>query len=198
MPLSSIFILFDFVIHNPTHPDTAKNLSLLDVAVGHFSLLEYASGGSFPTSHMTEFAQMARDFVRKASPDGNMNDDGITKHREVNAHSAAATRGSQNQFINQLPINNTENTDIGLTYPTLVSTASHISPPLEHGTPWYGFGTYPILNTYGIHADSMGYLYYPSSENYQSAADMGALMSGIDLQTLLGMQHPAFPDFGTE
>ncbi|KAB8227139.1 uncharacterized protein BDW43DRAFT_317095 [Aspergillus alliaceus] len=33
LPLAALFILFNFVIHNPTHPETRNNLSLLDVAV---------------------------------------------------------------------------------------------------------------------------------------------------------------------
>ncbi|KAL3456006.1 fungal-specific transcription factor domain-containing protein [Aspergillus heterothallicus] len=37
MPLSSLMILFDLVIHNPGHPETSLNLALLDIASGHFS-----------------------------------------------------------------------------------------------------------------------------------------------------------------
>ncbi|GKZ27851.1 hypothetical protein AbraCBS73388_005891, partial [Aspergillus brasiliensis] len=64
LPLAALFILFDFVIHNPLHPETRKNLSLLDVAAGHFSLLEYESGGFLPASLLTEFAHIARQYVR--------------------------------------------------------------------------------------------------------------------------------------
>lgn len=64
MPLSAVFILFDFVIHNPTHTETHVNLSLLDITGGHFSLLERASGGSLPTSYIAEFAHIARQYVK--------------------------------------------------------------------------------------------------------------------------------------
>ncbi|KAL3256621.1 hypothetical protein ABHI18_007455 [Aspergillus niger] len=64
LPLAALFILFDFVIHNPMHPETRNNLSLLDVAAGHFSLLEYKSGGFVPASLLTEFAHIARQYVR--------------------------------------------------------------------------------------------------------------------------------------
>ncbi|GKZ34826.1 hypothetical protein AbraIFM66950_005182 [Aspergillus brasiliensis] len=67
LPLAALFILFDFVIHNPLHPETRKNLSLLDVAAGHFSLLEYESGGFLPASLLTEFAHIARQYVRDYS-----------------------------------------------------------------------------------------------------------------------------------
>ncbi|KAJ6189771.1 fungal-specific transcription factor domain-containing protein [Penicillium mononematosum] len=64
LPLAALFILFDFVIHNPTHPETRNNLSLLDVAAGHFSLLDYKSGGIVPASLLTEFAHIARQYVK--------------------------------------------------------------------------------------------------------------------------------------
>jgi hypothetical protein len=64
VPLSALFILFDFVVHNPTHPETATNLALLDVAAGYFSRLEYATGGSLPSSLLSDFAHIARQFVR--------------------------------------------------------------------------------------------------------------------------------------
>jgi len=64
MPLSALFILFDLVIHNPTHPETRNNLAFLDVAAGYFSRLEYATGGSLPSSLLSEFAHIARQYVR--------------------------------------------------------------------------------------------------------------------------------------
>ncbi|KAL1982398.1 hypothetical protein VTN96DRAFT_1368 [Rasamsonia emersonii] len=64
IPLSALFILFDFVVHNPSHPETNTNLALLDVAAGYFSRLEYATGGSLPSSLLSDFAHIARQFVR--------------------------------------------------------------------------------------------------------------------------------------
>ncbi|KAJ5857262.1 fungal-specific transcription factor domain-containing protein [Penicillium solitum] len=64
LPLAALFILFDFVVHNPTHPETRNNLALLDVAAGHFSLLDYKSGGFLPGSILTEFSHIARQFVK--------------------------------------------------------------------------------------------------------------------------------------
>ncbi|KAJ9156664.1 Fungal specific transcription factor [Pleurostoma richardsiae] len=65
MPLSALFILFDFVIHNPFHSDTRSNLTLLDVASGHFSLLEHVSAGLLPGNHLSEFAHIARQYVQE-------------------------------------------------------------------------------------------------------------------------------------
>ncbi|OCK79907.1 hypothetical protein K432DRAFT_382648 [Lepidopterella palustris CBS 459.81] len=63
VPLAALFVLFDVVIHNPMHPETSSNLALLDVASGHFSRVEYASGGSLPASLVSEFAHIARSYV---------------------------------------------------------------------------------------------------------------------------------------
>lgn len=65
MPLSALFILFDFIIYNPLHPDVRSNLTLLDIAVGHFSLLDHASDGSLPGSHLSEFSHIARRYVHE-------------------------------------------------------------------------------------------------------------------------------------
>ncbi|CAI0643284.1 unnamed protein product, partial [Colletotrichum noveboracense] len=65
MPLSALFILFDFIIYNPLHPDVRSNLTLLDIAVGHFSLLDHASDGSLPGIHRSEFSHIARRYVHE-------------------------------------------------------------------------------------------------------------------------------------
>ena len=64
MPLSALFILFDFVVHNPSHPETKSNLSLLGVAAGYFCRLEYASAGSLPSSLLSDFTHIARQYVQ--------------------------------------------------------------------------------------------------------------------------------------
>ncbi|OKP02003.1 hypothetical protein PENSUB_7233 [Penicillium subrubescens] len=67
MPLSALFILFDFVIHCPAHPDIRKNLILLDIVSGHFSLLEHASRGSLPGNYLSRFAHIARQHVENVA-----------------------------------------------------------------------------------------------------------------------------------
>lgn len=64
-PLAALLVLFDLLIDNPSHPETAANLALLDVGSGHFSGLEYASQGTLPGSIASEFAQIARSYVRE-------------------------------------------------------------------------------------------------------------------------------------
>ncbi|KAL3451430.1 fungal-specific transcription factor domain-containing protein [Aspergillus insuetus] len=63
MPLSSLMILFDLVINNPSHPETSLNMALLDIASGHFSRIEYSSNGVLPGSLISEFAHLARQYI---------------------------------------------------------------------------------------------------------------------------------------
>lgn len=63
LPLSSLMILFDLVVHNPEHPETSLSLALLDIAGGHFSRLEFASKGTLPGSVIAQFAHIARQYV---------------------------------------------------------------------------------------------------------------------------------------
>ena len=70
MPITALFVLFDLVVHNPRHPEIWSNLALLDVAGGHFSRMQYASGGSLPGSLITEFAYIAREYVNNVHRQG--------------------------------------------------------------------------------------------------------------------------------
>ncbi|RWA04222.1 hypothetical protein EKO27_g10885 [Xylaria grammica] len=65
IPCSSMLILFDFVIHNPSHHGTDSNLSLLDKAAGYFGRLQFASSDSVPSHVMSGFSHIALEFVRK-------------------------------------------------------------------------------------------------------------------------------------
>ncbi|KAJ5600449.1 hypothetical protein N7450_001516 [Penicillium hetheringtonii] len=63
LPLSCLIIIFDLVVHNPEHPETALSLALLDIAGDHFSRLEFASKGTLPGSLLAKFARLARQYV---------------------------------------------------------------------------------------------------------------------------------------
>ncbi|KAF2009635.1 hypothetical protein BU24DRAFT_428537 [Aaosphaeria arxii CBS 175.79] len=91
IPLSALFILFDFVVHNPTHTETSRNLSLLGVLVGYFSRLELASCGSIPTALLFDFVQIAREYVQKVDS-------------EQNAKAASAISGHPHQESQQSPV----------------------------------------------------------------------------------------------
>ncbi|KAJ0273171.1 hypothetical protein COL940_010016 [Colletotrichum noveboracense] len=49
----------------PSTDTVENNLALLDMAAGHFSRIEYASGGTLPGSLIAEFAKIARDYVNE-------------------------------------------------------------------------------------------------------------------------------------
>lgn len=63
VPLSALFILFDFVIHNPLHTETKSNIALLGVASGYLCRLELYSDGHLQTSHLSDLAHIARDYI---------------------------------------------------------------------------------------------------------------------------------------
>ncbi|KAJ5721925.1 uncharacterized protein N7483_009859 [Penicillium malachiteum] len=64
VPLSAIFILFDFVIHNPSHEETKNNIALMGVASGYFCRVEFSSNGRLQFSLLSDLAQIARDYIQ--------------------------------------------------------------------------------------------------------------------------------------
>ncbi|KAL5343241.1 fungal-specific transcription factor domain-containing protein [Aspergillus crustosus] len=64
IPLSALFILFDFVVHHPTDSDIRGCLTLLDIIAGHFSQLDHASNGAIQSSYLSGFSHMARQHVQ--------------------------------------------------------------------------------------------------------------------------------------
>lgn len=98
VPVIALFTLFELVIFNPKHTETRGNLALLDVAGGYFSRLEYASNGSLPSSLVSEFAYIAREYVNNIhKPDaasGQVQPQKHRRHRQPSASAAAMTLGS--------------------------------------------------------------------------------------------------------
>jgi hypothetical protein len=60
-------VLFDIVVHDPHSADAASNVSLLDMAAGHFSRIEFRSKESVPGSLISEFAHIARNYINDVS-----------------------------------------------------------------------------------------------------------------------------------
>jgi hypothetical protein len=65
VPIAALFVLFDAAVFYPTNTETRNNIIFLDIAAGHFSRLEYASGGWFRSSVLGEFAAMAKSYARE-------------------------------------------------------------------------------------------------------------------------------------
>ncbi|KAI0599589.1 hypothetical protein F4775DRAFT_118046 [Biscogniauxia sp. FL1348] len=84
IPIVSLFVIFDFVLTYPKHPETNSNLALLDIAGGHFSRIEYASAGWLPGSLITEFSYIAREYVNSLNNNsgGNNNNNNNDNSRQ--------------------------------------------------------------------------------------------------------------------
>lgn len=70
MPISAVFILFDFIVHNPLHPETKQNLSLLGAASGYFCRLEYTSDGKIQSRDVTVLVDIATQYIRDVESTG--------------------------------------------------------------------------------------------------------------------------------
>lgn len=62
--MSAMFVLFDFIVFNPLHPETEFNLALMDVAATYFVRLELTTESSFCSSKLTGFAHLSNDFIQ--------------------------------------------------------------------------------------------------------------------------------------
>ncbi|OKL57267.1 hypothetical protein UA08_07601 [Talaromyces atroroseus] len=87
VPISALFVIFDFVVHNPLHQETNINLAFLDIASGYFSRWEVSHKGSFPEFSISEFSHIAREFVR---------DSHIRSQQEVPVTEGISDQRSQN------------------------------------------------------------------------------------------------------
>jgi hypothetical protein len=73
MPITGLFILFDFIIYIPAYVDTSSSLILVESATGYFSALKYTTGGYLPGSILMQFTSIARGF-HSSPPAAHVND----------------------------------------------------------------------------------------------------------------------------
>ncbi|PVH91671.1 hypothetical protein DM02DRAFT_663725 [Periconia macrospinosa] len=69
MPMVAMFIVFDFVVHNPLHAETRKNLSYLDIVAAHYARLDLLAHGTIHDAKVAEFTSIARLYVEKMTED---------------------------------------------------------------------------------------------------------------------------------
>ncbi|KAF5641398.1 transcriptional regulatory [Fusarium sp. NRRL 52700] len=69
MPMVAMFIVFDFVIHNPLHSETRKNLSYLDIVAAHYARLDLLAQGTIHDAKVAEFTSIARLYVESFTGD---------------------------------------------------------------------------------------------------------------------------------
>ncbi|KAJ5477402.1 hypothetical protein N7539_007546 [Penicillium diatomitis] len=173
LPLAALFILFDFIVHNPTHPETRDNLSLLDVVAGHFSLLDYKSGGFLPASLLTEFAQIARQYVR---------DFASTSTQEPPPPPPQQQLPHQQQAEESLG-----GVDVALSWPSQTATENMTDLNREE-TSGDGSTDYRpnIMETW----EPRDYLHYPVSPEFGMADT--STMGALNFQSLFGFVVPDF------
>lgn len=58
--------LFIYILKNPLVPTVASDLSLMDVVVGHFGYLEFASSSELVFPFAREITSYARELVKRA------------------------------------------------------------------------------------------------------------------------------------
>ncbi|KAG5754938.1 hypothetical protein H9Q70_002439 [Fusarium xylarioides] len=63
MPQAALFVLFDFIIENPSHSETRKNLSYMQIATSYFMRLQYATGNMVFGTILTQFLEIATKFL---------------------------------------------------------------------------------------------------------------------------------------
>ncbi|KAE8418970.1 major facilitator superfamily domain-containing protein [Aspergillus pseudocaelatus] len=168
MPLVALFLLFDFVVHNPTHSETKTNLAMLDIVSGHFAFVEHASNGSLPCSLVSEFAHIARQHVKDVNggrgPGDIMDAPRTPTQRPFRGH---IRTGSSVASETHMPVAMERNT----------SDNQRSNVELSGG-----FEPYK-------HTDSVG---QPAGDLYYSAMDASfdfgsdPLLPGVDLRTLFG------------
>ena len=65
MPQSALFVLFDFVIENPSHPETEKNLAYLKLLEAFFVRMGDGSGNKLYGSISGDFVEIANTLVNE-------------------------------------------------------------------------------------------------------------------------------------
>ncbi|PWY80733.1 hypothetical protein BO94DRAFT_558164 [Aspergillus sclerotioniger CBS 115572] len=101
VPISALFIIFEFIIHNPRHAETSLNLAYLDMAVGYFSRWEVESKGTLPFSYVSEFAHIARQFVQDVQ-----NRQDVVARRPEQTTIPWTEEPSRDSLAGQIPLHN--------------------------------------------------------------------------------------------
>ncbi|KAF2994322.1 hypothetical protein E8E14_001319 [Neopestalotiopsis sp. 37M] len=169
IPLTAHFTLFDLVINNSSHPGTAGNLALLNIAGGHFSRIEYASDGHLPGSLIAEFTHIAREYVNATTQSQiNNNNEPLraaTTSRMPDPSTAAGpTAATSNASAN--------NSDLVPDPPTLSVNDTLTSTAQAD----------PVAMSFG------DMLYFPIGEEFMSTSENNLM--GIDIMDLFNTHIP--------
>ncbi|EUC27735.1 hypothetical protein COCCADRAFT_110891 [Bipolaris zeicola 26-R-13] len=69
MPMVAMFIVFDFVVHNPLHAETRRNLSYLDIVAAHYARLDLLAQGTIHDARVADFTSITRLYVESLTGD---------------------------------------------------------------------------------------------------------------------------------
>ncbi|KAJ2905583.1 hypothetical protein MKZ38_004877 [Zalerion maritima] len=69
-PAYAIINLFIHILQNPSHPNVRSDVALMDIGVGHFARLEFATNSEISVPFMKEMAALTRDAIRYRRSDG--------------------------------------------------------------------------------------------------------------------------------
>ncbi|CAG9953533.1 unnamed protein product [Clonostachys rosea f. rosea IK726] len=174
LPVSALFILFDFVLHNPHHRESRTNLVLMDQVAGYFSLIGFASNQALPGTLMPEFSQIAREYYAKAQQE-------LADQKAPSAHKAEE-QPPQPPVVNQNSDQSQQKRELSID-PNLEPT----STPVDQ------------LQDYNMHvgASPVDYLNYPTPMNFDGPSDFTMADSG-DLRTIFGWVFPDWNMNGVE
>ncbi|GJD04284.1 hypothetical protein ColKHC_13109 [Colletotrichum higginsianum] len=144
IPITALFVLFDIVIHDPQLPDTASNLALLDMAAGHFSRIEFVSGGAVPGSLIAEFAKIARDYVNEIQQSEQRTTDAAKPPTEVSTTAAQepAFELQDSQQAPQPDVMQMDLSDSGFVDFSFYNGMDQVSPGAPMGTNVMGLFSY--------------------------------------------------------
>ena len=193
MPLSALFVLFDFVVHNPYHPESSTNLTFLDVVGAYFTRLEYSTGGSLPSSLVAEFALIARQFIRDIQLSNSNRIGGVIGN---NPYQPPAREKQYDESIK--PYDQAREVDEALMYQQsqVVSDPSASRPKIQCCLTFQlqpQIEQIPVTANGVMTADSMGYvgqLFYPTDDLQPFMT--GDLGSGFDITGLFDTMLPNF------
>ncbi|KIW94661.1 uncharacterized protein Z519_04638 [Cladophialophora bantiana CBS 173.52] len=176
IPIAALFVLFDFIVHNPNHPETASNLALLHVAGGHFSQIDYASGGALPGSMITEFAFIAAEYTRDVQNRGSKSESSLKQQSTLSSALSWPV----------LPLNSGPN-PAGYSNVPLVGSmvaSSQVQDNLDQA-----FQQLPILqDSANTSSGSMEHLTYPINNHSNYVQD--DISMGTNIMDLFGLTVP--------
>lgn len=86
------FILFDFVVNNPNHSETKRNIVYLDIAAGYFQRLDLAVPGSPVGYLIAEFSTIAKEYIKQQKNSPQLQQ---TNRHEPQAHLASLASTAQ-------------------------------------------------------------------------------------------------------